>query len=132
MPVSRLGASPPRKGCRKILVREQPGSSSGTYSYIVMGLYHGEHNMASWSSGRPSNARRITLSLSDELKNTLVRTKALTGKSFNFQIIEALRGLTAATPPAVVPGPCQVTRPIVPTKYASMREQKVTLPSPWK
>ena len=58
--------------------------------------------MASWSSGRPSNARRITLSLSDELKNTLVRTKALTGKSFNFQIIEALRGLTAPTPPAYV------------------------------
>ena len=27
---------------RKILVRKQPGSSSGTYSYIVMGLYHGE------------------------------------------------------------------------------------------
>ncbi len=88
--------------------------------------------MASWSSGRPSNARRITLSLSDELKNTLVRTKALTGKSFNFQIIEALRSLTAATPPAVVPGPCQVTRPLLPSKYARMREQKIAPNMPWK
>ena len=88
--------------------------------------------MASWSSGRPSNARRITLSLSDELKNTLVRTKALTGKSFNFQICEALKGITASTPPAVVPGPCQVPRPLLPSKYASMREQKIIPNMPWK
>lgn len=100
--------------------------------------------MASWASRRPKNARRITLSLTDELKNTLVRTKALTGKSFSFQLHEALRGLPQVGPAAtrqaaVVPSPYQPTKPVLPVgtvnKYlaAGMREQKIPPPNmPWK
>lgn len=112
--------------------------------------------MASWTSKRPANARRITLSLTDELKNMLIKAKALTGKSYSFQLNEALRCLTisqvsgpSSTPPQcpaapqlaptklVLPSqpmvPDRGRQPILPSKYAGMREQKIVRTnSPWK
>ena len=101
--------------------------------------------MASWASKRPANARRITLSLTEDMKNMLVKVKEETGKSFTFQLNEALRGLgpaastisqvsgTATSPQSPAsqpyPGPStpfsSPTVTVLPGKYATMREQKI-------
>ena len=103
--------------------------------------------MASWASKRPANAKRITLSLTDDMKNMLVKTKATTGKSFSFQLNEALRGLSSSSPPvappqSLVPPSGPISSPTVPdrgrqtslpSKYAGMREQKIDRNNiPWK
>ena len=59
--------------------------------------------MSSWASKRPASERRITLNMDDDMKNMLVKTKALTGKSFRFQLNEAMRDIAARYPQFLVP-----------------------------
>lgn len=85
-----------------------------------------------WADHR--TGRHLSLQVPAEIKIELLKRKALTGAPVAYQICEALRAKWdgAGAPPVVVPGPCQSTRPVLPGKYAGMREQKITPPSPWK
>ena len=88
--------------------------------------------MASWGEHR--SGRHLSIQVPAEIKIQLIKNKALTGVPIGYQICEALRAQWSnqGAPAAVVPGPCQVTRPLVPSKLAGMREQKITPLSPWK
>ncbi len=85
-----------------------------------------------WSENR--TGRHLSLQVPPEIKIELLKRKSLTGQSVSYQICEALRAKWsgAGFPPAVVPGSRQVTRPIVPSKFEGMREQKIVPSSPWK
>ncbi len=86
-----------------------------------------------WGDHR--TGRHLSLQVPSEIKIELLKRKALTGQPVSYQICEALKAKWsgAGAPPVVVPGPLQVTRPVVPSKFAGMREQKITPPvSPWK
>jgi len=85
-----------------------------------------------WGDHR--TGRHLSLQVPPEIKIELLKRKALSGVSVSYQICEALRAKWSnqGAPPAVVPGPCQSTRPLVPSKYSGMREQKITPVSPWK
>jgi len=85
--------------------------------------------------GEHRTGRHLSLQVPPEIKIELLKRKALSGVSVSFQICEALRAKwvgSVPVPAAVVPGPCQSTRPLVPSKYSGMREQKITPSMPWK
>ena len=83
--------------------------------------------------GEHRTGRHLSLQVPPEIKIELLKRKALSGVPVSYQICEALRSVwNSPSTPAVVPGPCQVTRPLVPSKYAGMREQKITPNMPWK
>ena len=89
--------------------------------------------MASW--GEKRSGRHLSLQVPADIKIQLIKNRALTGVPIGYQICEALRAKWSGSgsPPAVVPGPCQATRPIVPDRYSGMREQKIDRTNmPWK
>jgi hypothetical protein len=89
--------------------------------------------MASWGEHR--SGRHLSIQVPAEIKIQLIKNKALTGVGIGYQICEALRAKWQGlgSPPAVIPGPCQVTHSIVPDRYAGMRQQKIDKTNmPWK
>ena len=117
---------------RHWLVQEAAVPSRGIY------LYHSKFNcnywrdIMAWSDHR--TGRHLSLQVPPEIKIELLKRKALSGVPVSYQICEALRAKWSnqGAPPAVVPGPCQVTRPLVPSKYSGMHEQKIPPSMPWK